>query len=325
MHIPEFVLSPAVAATTSVLGVAGFGYAMRRLRDGLRDRATVLMGIMSAFIFAAQMVNFPVFPGVSGHLLGGVLAAVLLGPWAGAGVIGSVLIVQCLLFADGGLSALGANFLNMGLIGSVAGYALYAPLRRAIGGRAGVLVGAMVAAWLSVILMAAAFAVELAASGEWANFLPILGWMTLVHSAIGLGEAIITGLVLQPILLARPDLVYNPEGLAPGRPARLGQVAAAGLAVSLAVATFLAPIAYDAPDGLEYVGTRLNLLADEPEHLVASPLPGYELPGGSGLKLVTAGAGVVGTLVVCAVGLGLARAFARRDAAEAEGRRVATA
>src|SRR5690349_18577222 len=129
MHIPDAVLSPGVVALTSVGGALGFGYSLRRLRRSLGDRATVLMGMMSAFIFAAQMVNFPVGPGVSGHLLGGVLASVVLGPWAGAAVIAAVLIVQCFLFGDGGFTALGANFVNMGLIGAVGGYAIYAPIR----------------------------------------------------------------------------------------------------------------------------------------------------------------------------------------------------
>src|SRR5437588_49285 len=149
MHIPDAVLAPPVLAATGVVAAAGFVSGLRSLERKLRDRTTVLMGTMSAFVFAAQMVKFPVGPGVAGHLMGGVLAAVLLGPWAGAVVIGAVLIVQCLLFQDGGLEALGANFLNMGPIGSVVGYAIYAPIRRALGGRAGVLVGAMAAAWFS--------------------------------------------------------------------------------------------------------------------------------------------------------------------------------
>ncbi len=313
MHIPESVLSPAVVTTTAVLGAAGFGYAMRCLGEGLRDRATVLMGMMSAFIFAAQMVNFPVFPGVSGHLLGGVLAAVLLGPWAGAGVIGAVLIVQCLLFADGGLSALGANFVNMGLIGAVVGYVVYAPIRRAIGGRSGVLLGAMAAAWFTVILAAGAFAVELAASGEWDSFFPVLGWMTLVHSAIGLGEAVITGLALQFVLRARPDLIYNPDDLVPALSGRWGQVAAAGLAVSLAVASFVAPIASESPDGLEFVGAKLRFLTAESDPLIISPMPDYGLPGLPDLKVVTAAVGIIGTLAVFAIGLALGRVFARMD------------
>ncbi len=312
MHIPDGLLAPQVAAVTSVLAVAGYGFGLRRLTNQLRDRTIVLMGMMSAFVFAAQMVNFPVFPGVSGHLLGGVLASVLLGPWGGAGVIGAVLIVQCFLFADGGLTALGANFVNMGLLGSVVGYSIYASIRRTIGGPSGVLIGAMGAAWFSVILAAGAFSVELAASGPWSSFLPVLGWMALVHAAIGLGEALITGLVLQSILLTRPDLIENPEGLAPSKAGQWGQVMAAGLAVALAVAVFLAPLASSSPDGLEFVGRKLRFLDGEPAAMVKAPMPDYKLPGVPYLKAATAAAGVVGTLVVFAVGVGLARAFARR-------------
>jgi cobalt/nickel transport system permease protein len=207
MHVPDGVLSPQVAAATGVVAAAGLGYGLRTLRAKLRERTTVLMGTMAAFVFAAQMVNFPLFPlPISGHLLGGVLAAVVLGPWAGAVVIAAVLIVQCFLFADGGLTALGANFVNMGLIGAVGGHAIYAPIRRGIRGKAGVLLGAMAAAWFSVILASGAFAVELAFSAR-VNFPRVLGWMTLVHAGIGLGEAIITGLVVRFLLLLRPDLI----------------------------------------------------------------------------------------------------------------------
>ncbi len=150
----------------SSCGALGLGVCLRKLERGLGERTTVLMGMVSAFVFAAQMVNFPVGPGISGHLLGGVLAAVILGPWGGAGVIAAVLIVQCLLFADGGLIALGANFVNMGLIGAVGGYAVYAPLRRLIGGRAGIVLGAMAAAWVSVVVSAGTCRLEMAASGR---------------------------------------------------------------------------------------------------------------------------------------------------------------
>src|SRR3954452_7925278 len=212
MHIPDAVLDPRVAAMTGALAAAGLSAGLRSLEKQLGERTTVLMGTMSAFVFAAQMVNFPIGPlPVSGHLLGGVLTAVMLGPWAGSVVIATVLLVQCLLFGDGGLTALGANYLNMGLIGAVGGYAIYAPIRRAIGGRAGVLIGAMVAAWFSVILASGAFAVELAFSSGWSGFFRTLSWLALVHAAIGLGEALITGLVLRFVLLTRPDLVYLPE------------------------------------------------------------------------------------------------------------------
>src|SRR5262249_23203329 len=113
MHIPDGILDPRVALATGGLAAVGMCVGLRKLERDLGDRTTVLMGTMSAFVFAAQMVNFPVGPGVSGHLLGGVLSAVMLGPWAGAVVIGAVLLVQCLLFADGGVTALGANFVNM--------------------------------------------------------------------------------------------------------------------------------------------------------------------------------------------------------------------
>src|SRR3954447_5894587 len=167
MHIIDGLLDPKVAAATGAVAAAGLLAGLRTLERRLGERTTVLMGTMAAFVFAAQMVNFPLGPLlVSGHLLGGVLAAILLGPWAGAVVIGAVLIVQCLLFGDGGLTALGANFVNMGLIGAVGGYAIYAPTRRAIGGRAGILIGGMVAAWFSVLLASGAFAIELAASGR---------------------------------------------------------------------------------------------------------------------------------------------------------------
>ncbi len=307
MHIPDAVLDPRVAAATGLIAAGGLAYGLRTLRGRLRDRTTVLMGSMAAFVFAAQMVTFPLYPfPISGHLLGGVLAAVLLGPWAGAAVIGAVLLVQCFLFGDGGLTALGANFVNMGLIGSAGGYAIYAPIRRAIGGRRGVLLGSMAAAWFSVILSAGAFAVELAGSGHGADFLNVLGWMALVHSAIGLGEALITGMVVRFLLLTRPDLVEDPGEADGSRAARWGRVAVAGLGVSVAMAIFLAPLASGHPDGLEYLGgpSRLGFLPP------ASPSPGP----GVGLSrfdpaAATALAGVVGTLVVFGVGAVLARAF----------------
>ena len=193
MHIPDSVLDTKVIVTTMAVGAVGLAIAVRKIERRLGDRTTVLMGTMAAFVFAAQMVNFPVGPLVSGHLLGGVLASVLLGPWAGAVVIAAVLLVQCFLFADGGVTALGANFVNMGLIGAVGGYAIYAPIRRMIGGQKGVLIAAMSAAWFSVLLSSGACALELAASGHGGDFPRLLAWMALVHAVIGLGEALITG------------------------------------------------------------------------------------------------------------------------------------
>jgi cobalt/nickel transport system permease protein len=322
MHIPNAVLDPRVAVATGAIGAAGLMYGLRVLEKRHGERSSVLMGTMAAFVFAAQMVNFPLGPlAVSGHLLGGVLAAVILGPWAGAVVMAAVLIVQCFLFGDGGLTALGANFVNMGLIGSVLGYAIYAPIRRAIGGRAGVMLGAMFAAWFSVLLAAGAFTVELAFSGHRTDFLRVLSWMALVHAGIGLGEAVITGLVVRFILLTRPDLIHEPEPSDPPATAAASarawlQVAAAGLGVALAVGIFLAPFASEHPDGLEFVGEKLGFLKQSAPAPLAAPIEDYKFPGLDQVSLrgATAAAGAVGTLFVFGVGLLLARVVGRTPA-----------
>jgi cobalt/nickel transport system permease protein len=317
MHIPDAVLSPAVAAATSAIAVGGLGVCLWKLKHHVAERTPVLMGVMSAFVFAAQMVNFPLYPlPISGHLLGGVLSAVLLGPWAGAVVIAAVLIVQCLIFQDGGVTALGANFVNMGLIGSIGGYAIYAPLHRAMRGRAGILVGAMAAAWFSVLLASGAFALELAASGRRADFLNVLALMALVHAAIGIGEALITGLVLRFLLLVRPDLIEDDAPDKSSRTRRWGQVVAGGLGIAVAVAVFLAPFASEYDDGLEWVGGKLGFL-HEGKPVLAAPIPDYQLrvPGLSYVPALTALAGALGTLIVFGAGFGLARVFSRSTTA----------
>jgi cobalt/nickel transport system permease protein len=330
MHLPDGVLSLPVVAATTVVGGSAIAYGLARLKDRSADRTVVLMGMMAAFVFAAQMVNFPVFPGVSGHLMGGVLASVVLGPWAGACVIASVLVVQALLFADGGLTALGANFINMGLVGAVVGHALFAEFRRLLGGGVrGTIMGAMVAAWLAVLISAGLCALELAWSNPAVHWMPLLGWMMLIHAAIGLVEAVITGVILRSILAVRSDLIPGAVESRP-EPAQVSRFALAGLGVAVAVALFLAPFAYDAPDGLETVRERLGL----PEAGVAAeatpkapmsdarpqrtaPMAEYTLPlpGITSIRAATAAAGVVGTLVVCALAALLARAVARPSSA----------
>lgn len=325
MHIPDGVLSEPVAAATGAIAIGTFGYGLKRLEKRLRERTTVLMGIMAAFIFAAQMVNFPllVLP-ASGHLIGGVLAAVMLGPWAGAVVMGTVLIVQCLLFVDGGVLAMGANFVNLGLIASVGGYAIYDPIRRLIGGRSGVIVGAMAAAWFSVLLAAGAFAVELSARAGWDQFPRILGWMALVHAVIGVGEAVITGLVLRSILAVRPDLVFG-AGAVERRPDRWGRLAVGGLGIAAAVAVFLAPLASELDDGLEFVGGRLGFLAAEEAPVLAGPMADYKVPVLPDVAAATAAAGLIGTVTVFLVGGVLAWALARGEAARGRSRAEAGA
>ena len=166
MHIPDGVIGPGVSAAAGVVAAGGFGVAVSRARRYLTDRLVPLAALVTAFVFAGQMINFPVLPGMSGHLLGGVLAAVLVGPWAGYLVVAIVLIIQAFLFADGGLTALGLNIVNMALIGAVGGYLVYRLMFRVAGSRSDrVAAVAGVAAFLSVPLAGLGFVLEFALGG----------------------------------------------------------------------------------------------------------------------------------------------------------------
>ena len=207
MHIPDGFLATSTWIPAWIVAAGGIGYSLRKTARVVKDRIIPLIGTMAAFIFAAQMLNFPVMGGTSGHLLGGVLAAVMLGPYAGAVTISVVLIVQCLIFQDGGLTALGANILNMALIGTVGGYYIYSGLRKIVGVER-FLLAVVLASWFSVVLASCACAIELAISGT--SPLGIaLPAMAGVHALIGIGEAIITALVTSFVLKTRPDLIYT--------------------------------------------------------------------------------------------------------------------
>jgi cobalt/nickel transport system permease protein len=207
MHIPDGFLSTGVSVATWAGSAGGLGYALQRVNKTLGERQVPLMGVTAAFIFAAQMLNFTVIGGTSGHLLGGALAAILLGPWAGMLVLTSVLVIQALLFQDGGLLALGANVLNMAVIGVLAGWAAYTVLRRLFGHRPwAVFASGFVAGWLSVELAALAAAAELAVSGTlaWQVVAPAMGG---IYALIGVGEGLITVAVLGFLRVTRPDLL----------------------------------------------------------------------------------------------------------------------
>ena len=314
MHLADGFLDAATCAGTGLAACGAVAVALRRVRRAMGDRLVPLMGVMSACIFSAQMVNFPVpgVPGTSGHLVGGVLAAVVLGPWAGVLAMTVVLIVQCLLFYDGGLTALGANTLNMAVVGPLAGYAVYALVRQFARGPSGIVVGAVSAAWVSVQLSAALCAVELWLSGDFSLSF-VLPAMLLVHSAIGVGESLITGLVVTFLLRVRPDMIYDAPRSATGD-LRWRHVAVAGLCVALIVAFFLSPLASAAPDGLEHVAG--DLADAEVATPLPTPMPDYLVPGLGGIWLATSLAGVLGSLVVFALAWVLARGL-RRHLAEA--------
>jgi len=204
MHIPDGFLTTQVFVPFWVAAAGGLAYALKKTRQILKDRAVPLMGVAAAFIFAAQMLNFPIFGGTSGHLLGGVLAAVLLGPYAGAIVLSLVLIVQCLVFQDGGLTALGANIFNMAFLGAMGGYLIYRLFRKI----SGMIIAVGIASWFSVVIASFACAIELAISGA-SPLKIVLPAMVGIHMIIGAGEAVITCLVISFILKVRPDLIYK--------------------------------------------------------------------------------------------------------------------
>jgi len=230
------------------------------------------MGVTAAYVFAAQMVNFPVAAGVSGHLLGSLLVAVLLGPHAAAVVMAAVFLIQALFFLDGGHTALGANFLNMGLAGAYGGYAVYRTLAGPAPDARRARIAAGVAAWVAVELGAALTAGELVLSGraEVARIFPI---MLGIHALIGVAEALITVTGLSLLLQARPELVT-------GQGAKRSGVASAWLSgAGLVVLALLAPLASPAPDGFEWATHRAGLPEVSSPPLLPGPMPDYTLPG----------------------------------------------
>ncbi len=299
LHIPDGFLNLPIALSFWAISAIPIFIAARRAQTELGDRRVPLMGVMAAFIFAAQMINFPVAGGTSGHLLGGVLAAVTLGPWAGMLVMTSVIGVQALLFQDGGLLVMGANIFNMGILTTSIGYGLYRAvptknlsLRLAVTG---------LAAWLSVLASALATSLQIWLSGS-ALLDVILPAMLSVHVLIGLGEALISVAALAFILRTRPDLVSAQEVKIGGR-----GWATAGILVSLVV-IFLAPLASANPDGLERVAIDLGFFhqgKDAPFRI----FPDYTIPVLGEAPLSTIVAGAIGTLFVAGLTMLLIKAL----------------
>jgi cobalt/nickel transport system permease protein len=217
MHIPDGFISAGTSLGAGVVAAGGVGVSIKKASQTLAEKQIPLCGLVSAFIFAVQMLNFPVAGGTSGHLLGGVLAAVLVGPWAAVICVSVVLAVQALVFADGGLSALGLNIVNMALVGALGGYVIFRGLRLVLPRTPGtVVVASGIAAGLSVVLASIAFTVEYAIGGTGnASLSTVLGAMVGVHTLIGIGEGIITALAVSAVLAVRPDLVDGASDLAP--------------------------------------------------------------------------------------------------------------
>ncbi len=289
MHIPDGFLSLVIALVFWGITATAVGVAISKTNKSLGEKQVPLMGIMAAFIFAAQMLNFPIAGGTSGHFLGGALAAIVLGPWAAILVMTAVIALQGLLFQDGGLLVMGANIFNMGLLTAIIGFGLYRSVsNRKKGVRLAV---AGVGAWLSTITAALMASLQLWLSGT-SQLQIVLPAMLGVHVLIGLGEAAITVAALAFIEQARPDLLN--EKAVTDRGSR-GWIFG-GVLVSL-LAVLLSPLASASPDGLNRVAKDMGFLQLE----TSAPfklLPNYTIPFLGHTPLSTVVAGAVGALVV---------------------------
>ncbi len=216
MHMSDGIIDAPTSVIFGGVAVAGVAVALVGARRDLDDRTAPMAGLVAAFVFATQMINFPILPGVSGHLLGGTLAAILVGPWVGALCVSIVLAVQALVFADGGLTALGANITNMALIGTAAGFLVALALRRlARRGRSGLAAVAFVAAFAGTVVASLGFVLEFAIGGDAAFSVGgVAGTIVGLHALIGIGEGVITALTVTAVAAARPDLVYLLRGTA---------------------------------------------------------------------------------------------------------------
>lgn len=298
MHIPDGFLDTKTWVTTAVASGAAVAYAVRKVNKEFEEKDPPLMGVLAAFIFAAQMINFPVAGGTSGHFVGGALAAILLGPWKAILVMLSVISVQALLFGDGGITALGANVLNMAIIAPLVAYWIYGALRRfSMPG------GAFAAGLISTVIAALAAAVELAVSGT-SPFVITASFMAGWHLLIGLGEGLITATTIGYLLRVRPDLVKSQGGLDWRSLAVFGGVAAF-------CALFLSPLASSLPDGLSRVAQDIGFASKESGG-IGGLLPHYAIPGLSG-NLATGLAGLLGVIITVSIGFLIATVVRRRS------------
>jgi cobalt/nickel transport system permease protein len=214
MHIPDGFIDSGTSAVAGLAAIGAIGVCVNQAGKAIDDKEVPLAGLAAAFVFSVQMLNFPVASGTSGHLLGGALAAVLVGPWLGPLCVAVVLVVQSLLFADGGLSALGLNIVNMAVIGAWGGYVAFLGLRAVLPrARSSIVTAAGIAAGLSVPLAALGFTVQYALGGNDATSVPtVAAAMVGVHLLIGIGEGVITAMTVSAVMAVRPDLVYGARG-----------------------------------------------------------------------------------------------------------------
>ncbi|KAA0930649.1 energy-coupling factor ABC transporter permease [Streptomyces apricus] len=339
MHVPDGFIDAPVSVATGAVAAAAVAVSLRGARRELDERTAPLAGLVAAFIFAVQMLNFPVAAGTSGHLLGGALAAILVGPFTGVLCVSVVLLMQGILFADGGLTALGVNITNMAVVTTVVAYAVFRGLVKLLPRkRRSITVSAFAAAVISVPAAAVAFTLIYWIGGT--TDVPIgqvFTAMVGVHLLIGIGEATITALTVGAVIAVRPDLVYGARGLTAPLKLRVNgelvdtpaaepvPVAArshrgvwlVGLAASLVLAGFVSFYASANPDGLEKVAADKGIDAKAEDHAAAdSPLADYGVEGLDNARMSGGLAGVIGVGVTVVAGTGIFWTVRRRRTPE---------
>jgi cobalt/nickel transport system permease protein len=323
VHMPDGYMNLATAVGGAAVAAGGIWAALRETGKRLAEKQIPLAGLTAAFVFAVQMLNFPVAAGTSGHLLGGALAAILLGPWMGALVVTVVIVVQALLFADGGIVVLGLNVVNMALVTALVGWLAFRLLVRVLPKTTGGAVAAtMTAGFLTLLASSFMFVVEYAIGGQGgASLSTVIAAMTGVHALIGIGEGLISAVAVGAVLAVRPDLVTATAHLGLRRTATtpsgraVGGFVAAGMAVALALVLFVAPIASGDPDGLERVAIDQEFAAEAHDSPIGGPLADYGVSGVESERLGTMLAGAIGVVVVFGLGLGLVSVMRRRRTA----------
>jgi len=321
MHIPDGFVSGPINVVGGLAAVTAVGVsAWRASRETEKRPHTMpLLATTGAFVFAAQMLNFPIGGGTSGHFMGGAVVAALLGPWSACLVLSLVLMIQCFGFADGGLTALGTNIFNMGIVGGFGSYFVMRGLRALLpAGRGGYLGAVALASWICIVLASAACALELAFSGTSPLGL-VLPAMVGTHAVIGIGEALITVAVLSAIMATRPDVLPDwaqvetltadsaSESLHGKKKKGAWALAAGGLVVAIVLGVCVSPFASSSPDGLEKVAEKQGFIEASEEKAVwmAAPLPDYAVPSIEDEKQSTGVAGLLGTASVFLVGFGM--------------------
>ncbi|WP_432178221.1 energy-coupling factor ABC transporter permease [Streptomyces sp. NBC_00063] len=340
MHVPDGFINAPVSAAAGVVAAGAVAVSLRGARRELDERTAPLAGLVAAFIFAVQMLNFPVAAGTSGHLLGGALAAILVGPFTGVLCVSVVLLMQGVLFADGGLTALGVNITDMAITTTLVAYLVFRGLVKVLPRkRRSITVASFVAALLSVPAAAVVFTLIYAIGGTTdVSIGKVATAMVGVHVLIGIGEAVITALTVGAVVAVRPDLVYGARGL--NRPLKLrvaGELVDApdaapapvaargshrkvwitGLVTSLVLAGFVSFYASADPDGLEKVAHDKGIDEKTEKHASdGSPLAGYGVKDVGDARLSGGLAGVIGVGVTVVAGSGIFWVLRRRRTAD---------